>query len=146
MSYTQQALKRVDALIERHCYDQTVWECKDGTGDWLIRGQDGEDYIIPRYSQDMMHAWPLAERYGIQVSPSLIEGWVVTEFKGVTGDGKRYGFPETTTEAPTAPLAICLCALKVVERQRGKPTTVPDGRTPLLFWESVQASESTEAG
>ena len=113
-----------DALVARHVMGWS--RSNDGLGGawWYDErgnktiyggGSSGQStYKEFRPSTDIAAAWEVVEKMRIMVSPTLLNRWIAGVLKGVTGDGKRYYFDGTTAEADTAPLAICLAALKAV--------------------------------
>lgn len=99
-------LRKLDALVAEHVMGERVIETDDCNGDdnlWLDRHDDLE---LPHYSTDIADAWELVEKIltdDFQVkfvnyddNRKWMAGW----------DGWNF------TYGATAPLAICLAALK----------------------------------
>ena len=92
----------------------------DGPEVWAT-GDDSEDGSPTRQwfepSTDIAAAWKVVEKLGL----AFELGWLPTD-EGLSWDasfGEKRGSEEgTTTYAATAPLAICLAALKAVATQR----------------------------
>jgi hypothetical protein len=124
MSYdTKTAGRELDALIaERVC----GWERVRFTGppdDFYGHepGREGNGHLVPRYSTDIAAAWLVAEKLRLTVTPTWSPAngdcwqaarcnWMQsgeTNAVGMTNNGQW-------TKGETAPLAICLAALKEV--------------------------------
>ena len=81
---------------------------------------------LPRFSTDIGAAWQVVEKVQAD-NPgwrfSLLggdEGWWNAEFFGHIDPTKNYGQRHSSEYAPTAPLAICLAALRALENKEPK--------------------------
>jgi len=93
---------------------------QDFTGTWDLIIPNGVNQInfvnkndvwsgVPAYSTDISAAWPIAEKLRLFVLPWGEHEWCATPKRDAT-----LAFREFSASA-TAPLAICLAALKVME-------------------------------
>lgn len=83
--------------------------------DWY---QTTDEYRHPQwvqsvwhYSTDISSAWLLAEKLRIAVMPDENNGWIAARW---SPDETYYDIAACESHANTAPLAICLAALKAV--------------------------------
>ena len=80
---------------------------------FVWRDQTGDEYCAgpPRYSTDMAAAWHVVETLRLTVQPDAGSGG-----GGMAGrkDRRHHVYWEEVAEAETAPLAICLAALRLV--------------------------------
>lgn len=130
MSMTElQAGRALDALVAEKILGRTDWEHGEigetsGGNPYCVRcnelGNWGDkiftnDRCCPRYSKDIAAAWLVIEKLeqdGFQISlNNFTPYWHVVMTKNMGVDGFGCG------QADTAPLAICLAALKAVGYQ-----------------------------
>lgn len=91
--------RKIDALIAEHVFGLSLLDEGDGLkiGDFRI----GESNEIPNYSTSIAEAWEITEEY----KRWALFYWNDDQIKCVLGRG-------TEATASTAPMAICLAALK----------------------------------
>lgn len=105
MNYTQEQLRKIDALVAEHImgHEMEGFRIKnkgvhDECGNWY-------PILTPYYSTDISAAWEVVKKLGTW--PQVMEK-AENYYKWTIGYiGENY-----TGEADTAPLAICLAALK----------------------------------
>lgn len=122
---------------ERNCDGKFITRCgacgREGHGNCYGPGRGGEIQIAcidrghrPNYSQDIAAAWQVVEKMHLFNAAFLLGsnefGWKIVE------DGQELRI--TIAEAATAPLVICLAALKIAEERR-KPPQVADNMVHL---------------
>ncbi|GEM_PF-1657168 len=102
-------LRKIDSLVAEKVMGFEV------TRDGEIR-QDGKRFGIPSYCRKIEHAWrvveKLNEKFTVDIRDTLNDGaeCYLYEFQEET----ETLFPYTAADGETAPLAICLAALKAV--------------------------------
>lgn len=107
MTYTNEQLRKIDALVAEHVmdldgpyYDESVHDSEPYFGTYALAS---------RYSTDIAAAWEVVEkmRHEIALIPMGRTRWMATSNRSKTAMSDWYG-----PVADTAPLAICLAALK----------------------------------
>lgn len=133
--------RELDALVATHIFGYRVaTKASLGyvrTDDYLCQtDHDGKWGHLDEYSTDIAAAWLVVERFGLSVLSIREEGHVVGWFAGLYGDRTDSDYLDTEmgvidgrfggtfggdlyASAPTAPLAICLAALRVVDTHAG---------------------------
>ncbi len=112
--------REIDALVARHVMGWTYKTFPDGACPLVKHWYCGEQYVLMKsFSTSISDAWQVVEKL-------VIEGKVFI----VKGDGLRAGDyalkwtvlcdNQPRTDADTAPLAICLAALKAVGVEAGE--------------------------
>lgn len=103
----------MDKAISQHVFGNTEFVCRNCEDDYHVVDRQGlTAYIpVPRYSTDIAAAWEvwdiLKNKYH-----ELILSWCDDMYDLLVCDSKgHYLF---SSEADTAPLAICRCALKAM--------------------------------
>jgi hypothetical protein len=111
--------RELDALIaEKVMGIETEYRkpCPSDERDWLMVKGGGRYEFVPSYSTDIKCAWLVVEklrRQGIFLSViPQIDNYAVYVWSNVGESDKYNTYPLGTLEAETAPLAICLAALK----------------------------------
>jgi hypothetical protein len=104
---------RLDAAVEMAVFDRDAYACNDGTGDWLVRGRDGEDYVIPRYSESLDETWKVVHEmrkrgYRFTLSDAGGDGWFCSFAQPPTR-------PSSSARAEMVTWAICWAALKAID-------------------------------
>ncbi|GIO25380.1 hypothetical protein [Oceanobacillus sp. J11TS1] len=105
-------LREIDALIQKHIfggevttYNEYITDAKRIPNTLIYLTEGGFNYI-PRYSEDIKDAWKVVEKFfrvDIETGNSRTEHFVILRTEtGLT----------RSVYAKTAPLAICLAALK----------------------------------
>lgn len=135
--------RELDALVYEKVFGRSVkWSGepgigvprdpdKDDGGNCPCCGYDGhwDDSEIPYYSEDIMSAWQIVEKLGLCIVPYKDEDeegvlWQAGQFEGWhTSDGALDGWMgdgngRQMGMAKTAPLAICLAALALLDVKR----------------------------
>ena len=74
--------------------------------------------MMPQYSTSITAAWPIVERFNLYVAPAAaqLQGWDA----GPTTKQGRWPVTKDAVTAATAPLAICLMALKITEESKSQ--------------------------
>lgn len=97
-----EAGKELNALIEYEVFRKPEGWVKDWADHLSPLMQN---LMIPDYSTDIAAAWLVADKLGLSVL-KVTEGWQARKFVSMRD--------ESASNAKTAPLAICLAALKAV--------------------------------
>ena len=105
--------RELDALVAEHVMGW-VWGIDDDGFQYLVPA-DWDEYMVPavpHYSTRIQDAWQVVEKTKLLDDFELTKDGPMYQF----GHYGEYGFDEWTlyAEADTAPLAICLAALKAV--------------------------------
>lgn len=131
MSMITKAGRELDTLVAEMVmgYHKSTSGGFDGNDHEAWFRQNGAKVSVdgpPRFSTDIAAAWLVVEKMYLFHASFLLGsndfGWKIVE------DGQELG--DTIAEAATAPLVICLAALKIVEERR-KPPQVADNMVHL---------------
>lgn len=127
-------LRKIDALVAEKVIGWTIKPGQIGTSH-STAGHFIAPEDVPEYSTDIAAAWDVVEAWKgdgslCEIVLSRCESHVSTGWRA------RFGESEASWEAdaPTAPLAICLAALKAkgvdVDGQVGHPVALPGPAAP----------------
>ena len=106
-------LRKIDALIAKHVFNRTCEFASQLEGEEQLLYTPRRLKGVPRYSSDISAAWELTElgEYGFKISTNF-NGEALVSCHRYVGKG---AFQVAEATANTAPLAMCLAALKVNE-------------------------------
>lgn len=114
--------RELDALVAEKVMGFSPVEWSGQPGDMaLVYGDQETGGIVPRYSTNVGAAWQVVEKmsalsWRATVCWAPADAWNAEERAVVTYSGGETNQDDIEAIAPTVPLAICLAALKVVER------------------------------
>ena len=132
-----EAGRALDALVAEKVMGLVPYHCEVGErmkygGVWAgdpyhpngPQGYDGFDngmdlVAAPDYSTYLEAAWPLVEKFSMAVMPVVGGRWCA--IPGTYHEEGDWFEEQPTIYADTAPLAICLAALKAVEMSQTEP-------------------------
>lgn len=110
-------LRKINALVAEHIFEEPVyWPDGKNSHPWQNtynkRGTDTTGIeVVPSYSSDISAAWEITELGGYEFKINTnFNGEVLVACHHYVGGGK---FNIAEVIADTAPLALCLAALKV---------------------------------
>lgn len=121
---SREELRKIDALVAEHIMKEKDVQFHNGFADMQRKPKDKdlsfayypERVLLPFYTNDISHAWALAEEIHLFDDRYIIEtefGWGIYAVSPTHPMGS--GGIEIVCDIDTAPLAICLAALSLFD-------------------------------